>query len=210
MIKLLSFPVVSISLFFSAQLWAATDCSREAISYYLEKGFTVEQVSRMCQASSVDVPAAASETLQVEQAAAKEVNPADSIDNDEQIFFNKTIISDSLSVTPQTLTYVRDQCIKYGEEDTITGFRSKVCGVIKTSINRVGLKVLRVVNGASIFRDAELLVEGQIQREVVNLDSLSSADRKTFEKILEPSPTTFNIETREDSDPQKVAVRLPR
>lgn len=200
-----------LTSFFSAQLRAETDCSKEAIGYYLEKGFTTEQISRMCQA-----PALSSTTDNVtrqpsnidEQATDSNGNNQHSSVNDE-VYFNRTILADSITLTPQTLTYVRAQCIEYGEED-ITGFKPKVCGVLKTTINRVGLVVLRAVKRLSIFRDAELLVKGEIRREVINLSSLNDDDQKTFSKILDPTPETFNIETRKDADPEAIAARLPR
>ncbi|MCK4710401.1 MAG: hypothetical protein KAU21_17430, partial [Gammaproteobacteria bacterium] len=131
------------------------------------------------------------------------------LDRDELLFFSKSILSDTLTVTPDTLTYVIDECIRYGEED-ITGFRPKLCAVFKTTINRVGLKVVRAVKRMSIFRDAELVVKGDIRREVVNINELDSDDRKTIEKIIDPTPETFEIVTREGIDPVKVAARLPR
>jgi len=214
--KFLSVPIMTIFLlFFSAQLRAETDCSKEAIGYYLEKGFTPEQVSRMCQVSAhndaTDTTAntATATTVDGQVADASGHNRPGSLNNDDFVFFSKTILSDSLTVTPETLTYVGEECITYDEED-ITGFRPKVCGVLRTTINRTGLVVLRAAKGVFIFRDAQLLVKGEIQREVINLDSLDSDDRKTFARILDPTPRTLEIQTREDADPKEVAARLPR
>jgi hypothetical protein len=217
--KFLSVPIMTIFLlFFSAQLWAETDCSKEAIAYYLEKGFTPEQVTRMCQvsahsdetatpANTATAPAATTVDGQVADASGNKRQG--SLKNDDFVFFNRTILSDSLTVTPETLTYVGEECISYGEDD-ITGFQPKVCGVLKTTINRTGLVVLRAVKDLFIFRKAQLLVKGEIQREVINLDSLDSDDRKTFARILDPTPETLEIRTREDADPKEVAARLPR
>lgn len=207
--KLFSFlALASLLLFFCAQAWAETDCGREAIAFYLDKGFTPEQISRMCQASvdSSDTgdPTSGQFTSVVSG------TPVDVNLDDEAIFFNKTILSDTLTVTPETLTYVREECIKYGEEDVNTTFRPKVCGVLKTTINRVGLVVLRAVKGLSIFRDAELLVKGEIRREVMNLDALDSDDRNAFSKVLDPAPQTFDIQVRDGADPTEIAARLPR
>jgi len=217
--KFLSVPIMTIFLlFFSAQLWAETDCSKEAIAYYLEKGFTPEQVTRMCQVSAHSDETATTATTTTATTATKDDGQvADasgnerqgSLKNDDFVFFNRTILSDSLTVTPQTLTYVGEECISYDEED-MTGFRPRVCGVLKTTINRTGLVVLRAARGLFIFRDAQLLVKGEIQREVINLDSLDSDDRKTFARILDPTPETLEIKTRENADLKEVAARLPR
>ncbi len=217
--KFLSASIMTIFLlFFSAQLWAETDCSKEAIAYYLEKGFTPEQVTRMCQvpahsdetatpANTATAPTATTVDGQVADASRNE--RWGSLKNDDFVFFSKTILSDSLTVTPETLTYVGEECISYGEDD-ITGFQPKVCGVLKTTINRTGLIVLRAVKDLFIFRKAQLLIKGEIQREVINLDSLDSDDRKTFARILDPTPETLEIRIREDADPKEVAARLPR
>jgi len=213
--KFLSVPGMMIFLlFFSAPLWAETDCSKEAIAYYLERGFTHEQVVRMCRVSAhgdeAETTVHPSAATADEQAVGTSGNEwQGSLKNDDFIFFSKVILSDRLTVTPETLTYARYECISYGEED-LTGFRPRVCGVLKTTINRTGLIVLRAVKGIFIIRDAELLVKGKIQREVLNLDSLDSDDRKTFAKILDPTPATFEIKIHKDADPKAVAARLPR
>lgn len=216
--KFISFPVLTIlSLFFSAQLWAETDCSKEAIAYYLEKGFTPDQVSRMCAVpghrDTTDSTIQQSTSVDGQAAATSANDLQNSPDNDELLFFNKTILSDSLTVTPETLTYIRDECVNYGEEENMSdsfSFQAKVCGVLKTTINRVGLEVLRAVKGIPLIRDTELLVKGEIQREVINFNSLNSDDQKTFEKVLDPTPETFDIQIRDDADPKEIAARLPR
>ncbi len=57
---------------------------------------------------------------------------------------------------------------------------------------------------------AELLVQGDIKREVVNFSELDRKGKKAIKKIFDPSPETFNIVTRKGVDPKKIAARLPR
>lgn len=203
-----SLPIFAVlTLFFSTQVLAETDCSKEAIGFYLDKGFTPEQVSRMCQVSTHGDTNGSTVDESITSAKGQ---AADAGRNEDLVFFNKAILSDKLTVTPQTLTYIRDECVRYGEEDIYTNWRPKVCGVLKTTITRMGLVVLRAVKGIPIIRDTELLVKGEIHREVLNLDSLNSKDRETFGKILQPWPETFDIQIREDADPKEIAARLPR
>jgi len=205
----------------SSPLWAEIDCSKEAIGFYLDRGFTTAQVSQMCQcsgssstssagdsttptAAAVSVPVVAAAPTAAPKAASENLQSSD-----ELILFSTTILADTLSVTPDTLTYVKERCIEYGEED-ITGFRPRVCGVFKTIINRVGLKVLSAKNGLSIIRDAELIVEGDIQREVLNINELSDRVRKKLDKVFVASPKIYEIKTRKGADVKKVAAQLPR
>ncbi|MBT3204007.1 MAG: hypothetical protein HOM14_06980 [Gammaproteobacteria bacterium] len=203
---LLHSTLTMLLLLTSAQLWAETDCSKDAIGFYMDKGFTPAQVTQMCQCST-----SSSDNNSTAKAATSTGESANLVaqEQGELLFFSTSILSDTLTVTPDTLTYVIDECIRYGEED-ITGFRPKVCAVFKTTISRVGLKVLRAVKGVSIFRDAELLVQGDIKREIVNFNELDSKDQKAIKKIFDPSPETFDIVTRKGADPKKVAARLPR
>ncbi len=202
----------------SSQLWAEIDCSKEAIGFYLDRGFTTDQVSQMCQcsgststSSSVKdstTPTAAAVSVPVVTASPKATSQ--NLQNTEElVLFSSSIVADTLSITPDTLTYVKDRCMEYGEED-ITGFRPKVCGVFKTVINRVGLQVLSAKNGLSIIRDAELIVKGDIQREVLNINELSDRARKKLKKVFVASPETFEIKTRKGADVKKVAAQLPR
>ncbi len=206
----------------SSQLWAEIDCSKEAIGFYLDRGFTPAQVSQMCQCSGSSsssatsgssvknstTPAAAVASVPVVASASKTAN--ENLQNTEELqLFSASILADTLSITPDTLTYVKERCIEYGEED-ITGFRPRVCGVFKTIIKRVGLKVLSAKNGLSIIRDAEFIVQGDIQREVLNINELSDRVRKRLKNVFVASPETFDIQTRKGADVKKVAEQLPR
>ncbi|MCP4076985.1 MAG: hypothetical protein GY744_12485 [Gammaproteobacteria bacterium] len=199
----------------STQLWAEIDCSKEAIGFYLDRGFTTDQVTQMCQCSGSSTSVNKSTTPTAIAASVPVVTSVPGTANqnlqntDELHLFSASIVADTLSINSDTLTYVNDGCMRYGEED-ITGFRPKVCGVFKTTIKRVGLKVLSAKNGLSIIRDAEFIVQGDIQREVLNINELSDRNRKKLKKVFVASPEIFEIQTRKGADVKKAAEQLPR
>jgi len=127
--------------------------------------------------------------------------------SDETLFFNRTIISNKLSVTDRTLQYSAKECIRYGEEDYVTGFKEKVCTTIVTTIQRDNLKIIRVTKN-SFFNDNELLVEGIIKRKIFAKETLNNSQLEILNEHLDLNPKVFEIKLREDADPQQVANAL--
>lgn len=186
-----------------SQAQTQTDCSIDAIKFYLASNFSTEQISRMCQMPAHS--AATSHADKTPDPVAKKTKLSQKNDS-ETLFFNRTIISDLLTASDSELYYKAKECIRYGDED-ITGFKEKVCTSITTRIQRNHLKIIRV-SKKSFFSDNELLVKGDIKREISDKTLLNDEQLEILAEYLDLNPDVFEIQLRDDADPQQVADAL--
>lgn len=126
--------------------------------------------------------------------------------NDDLIFFYKSILADKITLTSQSLIYIKKECFEYGNED-ITGFREKVCVRVQTDIRLPGLNIIKA-SDKRLFSDAELIIKSEINRKILNGKTLSIKERQALNKIFDPEPTRFDIPLRDGIDPEEVAEYL--
>ena len=211
-------------LFTFSTAWANV-CSKADIDFYLQRGFSHEQVVRLCSNAPVMGQKTPAKTSPAPAQTKPVVTPAISttdtttpttdttqpagnmVSQSDLIYFKTAIESDQVELTPDSLSYTRSGCIKYGEED-ITGFKEDACVTTRTKIERSGLKVLKAQSGIFLIRDAELIVAGKITREVLDADKLKTKKRKTFLAEYSLNPAQINIPLRSGIKPNEVAARL--
>lgn len=218
----------------------ANACSKADIDFYLQRGFSHEQVVRLCSnapvmmqnsapspgssvpkntqqatpapASTQAKPAPAVTTIAppVETTAPAITTPKPAgnvVSRGDLIYFKTAIKSDQVDLTPDTLSYLLGGCIKYGEAD-FNGFKEEACVNTRTTIQRKGLQVIKAQKGILLIRDQKLIVAGDIQREVLNIDKLKAKKREAFLAEYDLNPEQLNIPVRSGIDPRDVAARL--
>lgn len=178
-------------------------CGIEAIKFYLANNFSTEQISRMCQMPTHSDSAFPNIQKAKPLAYKTKLNPEY---DSETLFFNRSIISNQLTVSGSILQYRAKECIRYGDED-ITGFKEKICTNISTRIQRHHLEIMSVTK-KSFFSDNELLVKGNIKREIFDKKTLSNEELEILAEHLNLNPKVFEIKLRDDADPQQVADAL--
>ncbi len=227
--------VMFFSLLFSSAV-SANACSREEIDFYLQRGFSHEQVVRLCSNTPVmgqdnkspQTPYTQENTKKTEASDAKTIpaaepvvpetktappvqpvpgTPRHDVSQNDIIYFKTAIQSDQVDVTPDALTYLLKGCIKYGEPD-FNGFKEEACVKTRTTIRRKGLQVIKAQKEIFLIRDHALIVAGDIKREVLDLDKLKEKKRKAFLAEYELNPAQVNIPVRSGIDPRDVAARL--
>ncbi len=194
----------------------ANTCSKEDIQFYLQSGFSHEQVVRLCTnappvmqqapapaapSSVAPVPATPAAVTAVPQTA------TDRVSRDDLVYFKTAIESDQVDLTRDTLSYKLGGCIKYGEVDDF-GFKEKACVDTLTTIQLKGLQVLSAKKGIWLVQEQELIVAGDIRREVLNIDRLTPRKRKELMAHYSLQPAQLDIPVRSGIDPRDVAARL--
>ena len=72
------------------------------------------------------------------------------------------------------------------------------------------LQVVRATKGILLFREQELLLRGNIQREYLNLSSYSSTEQDAIRAQLPENPSQLDLPVRKGVDPRQVAARLQK
>jgi hypothetical protein len=185
-------------------LWSGS-CDMEQIDQFLQRGFTHEQIVKLC-----GNPQPATPSTEKNPASTQQPETRSDTDIDKRVFYLQTVIdADKIEVTPDAITYWRDKCYAYGSEG-FTGFRPEACVNMRTTIQRKGLKVVRAAKGIIMIRDQEMIVSGDIKQEVLNSEKLKPKALKAFTTDYPSSLTKTNIPVKKGIDPMDVAETLKR
>ena len=184
----------------SASAYAAVDCTPESIEFYLQKGFSHDQVVKLC-----NEPEEVKATVSTE--AKSEVQPLSQ--REMEFYFKTKIKANDLKLTPEKLSFTSKECFQQGDSEMLI-YNDRVCAMIRTELKLPGLQVVNAEKGAFVFRDTELLVKTVINRSPINADKMHEKSRKLLNKLLVTNPAQYNIPLRDDVDPEHVASRLIR
>ncbi|GAA0427280.1 hypothetical protein GCM10009133_39850 [Cocleimonas flava] len=184
------------SLFFSTEL-LASGCSKADIEFYLQKGFTHEQVTKLCSIPTA-APAAAPYQGQPQQGSPESV---------DQAYLAAALDANNVTINQNRLSYTSKECVEYGPPNN-TDLIEEACANTTVTVNFAGLKIRKISNGFFLIKDAQFLVEGDLKREFLNLNKVRRQDKSEVVRLLPTNPKRVNIPIRRGIDPEEVAQRI--
>ncbi len=179
-------------------------CSRDDVNFYLDKGFTTDQITALC--SEASTPAA-------------DAQQTDSGKNEQQsalvlggnaLFLNRAIKAHKIKLSSDSLQYTLKTCIKYGDEDQY-GFAPKVCPDVAYTIALKGLEVLDTGKKYGFYGTPEVRIKSSaIKREIIG--GLKNKKQEERELILEKFEKGFEtaIPIRDDFSLEEVKQVLEK
>lgn len=217
--KTASVLIASFSFFAFTNL-LANSCSKADLEYYLNLGFSHDNVVRLCdtpisaptQAATPDlntVSAVPQSQHQNSTISAAQPSVPDITSIQDQVYFETVLIATSSKLSPESLSYVSKECVEYGDEG-LAGLRSKACANTEVTLPFNGLQVVRATKGIFLFREQELLLRGNIRREYLNLSSYSSTEQDAIRAQLPENLNLLDLPVRKGVDPTQVASRLQK
>lgn len=208
-----------IALCYVSSLAYAGNCSRGDVVFYLKQGFTHDQVAKICyqgnvrnnvdkQADSSSAMANPGTPLTHSKSLSQAASTVVSAKTDNLIFLKSSINSDELELTDTKIVLTNhNDCIKYGIEDG-AGFRDKVCVQTQTTIRLPGLKILKAKNNLPFIGKPELIIAGDIQRQILNPESLSTKQHRELAKDFKTRPASLELALRSGINPKQVQRKL--
>ena len=173
--KLLIVPL----LFMSYISQANAACSRDDITFYLDKGFTTDQISAMCSEPATPASDGSQSDSKSEPQNTEQQSAATAMD-EKTLFLNRAIKADKISLSSDSLQYTQKVCIEYDEED-LFGFTPKVCPDVTYSISLKGLEVEDTGKKYGFYGTPEVRVKSsEIKREIIG----ELKDKKPEEREL--------------------------
>ncbi len=194
----------------SQPLWAGS-CNMEQIDQFLQRGFTHEQVVKLCGNPQTSEPSPPQKNpgSSTNIPTQEPVTQPNSGVNKDTFYLQTVIDADKVEVTPEAIIYWRDKCYAYGTEG-FTGFRPEACVNMRTTIKRKGLEVVRAAKAIIMIREQEMIVSGDIKQDILNPEKLKPKTLKSFNADYPSSLTEINIPVKKGIDPVKVAETLKR
>lgn len=182
-------------------------CSRDDVEFYLQKGFTTEQITELCR--SAPTSAAPAETAPAAQPE-ESVQQASTGVADDELFLRTAIKADDVYLSNEALHYTwKKMCFEYDEED-LYGFAPKVCPDVKFVIALKGLEVLDSGQRYGFYGPNEVKVRSKINREIIgNLEDQKPGNRERILAAFEKGDETA-IQIRSDISLERVKQVLQK
>lgn len=210
---------LSVSVLVATTDVLANSCAKADIDYYLQRGFTHNQIVRLCSTVApnkqsqqppllTNTPASTESSNQAPPLATS-LNRQPASTNEDKAYFQTVLNAKSTTLTPSSLSYVSRECVKYGEEN-LAGLKSKACANTKVTINFNGLRVVKAVKGIFLIRDQELILQGNIQREYLDINSMNPKKQAEVRAQLSVQPKQLDLPVLKGIDPKQVADKLKK
>ena len=190
-IKITMKAALNIGLFYIFSGKVHAKCNKEDVDYYLEKGFTTEQVTAMCSKeiiSSIDLKKDIYKTFSDEYADEQDEEYIKKMRIERQVFLKSAIGAQKVKVKGTTLSYESEICgrsaiTKSGSNE---GANIEGCSVIATLINLSDVEVSMKQRREKIFFGTkEIFVTGDVKYRIVGgLGHLSSFEKNILEPML--------------------------
>ncbi len=180
----------------------ANSCSRADVDFYLQRGFTTDQVTRLCSSTAVAPQA------QYPNQGYAPANPQSLKMRDDQTFLSTALDARNVKLTKDGLSYSAEECDVYEHHPIRREMDEEVCVKSNVNIKFAGLKIVDSQKGFLMLRDSNLVVQGDISREYTNFDRIRRQDRYLVKKLMPNKPKTLKIKARRGMDPGIIAERI--
>ena len=205
-----AFSVLFISALFLSSNALANTCSKSDVDYYLQRGFTNDQVVQLCAGAvnnqNNSQRALISQTpTPVQQQQTQQNNQL----REDQSYLSAALDAEDVTMTSQNLTLLPRECIEYGPPNNID-LMETICVNTKLSIDFAGMKIGKASKGLFLVRDASLNVKGNIKRELVGINELRRQDREAILEVLTTNHAEVFLKIRRGISPSTVGDRLKK
>jgi len=211
--SIIALSILSMSALFTSSNALANSCSKSDIDYYLQRGFTNEQVVQLCAGpAAVQNTGQQAQTYQAPTQAQSLQAQQNNQLREDQSYLSAALDADGVTMTTQSLTLLPRECIEYGTSTSKASadLIETICVNTKLNINFAGMNIGKASKGLFLVRDAKVIVKGNIQREFVGINELRRQDREAIMETLSTNPKEVNLKIRRGIDPSAVAARLKR
>ena len=191
--KLLNLKHKLILIFFICFLSnsAIAKCSKEDINYYLEKGFTTEQVTALCSGEGMtslkeDVYKSYSE----EYADEEDEEYVRKMRIERQVFFKSSLGAQNVQIRKDKLSFILYECAKEGlakpgSMDS-SDYNKAGCAEVLVTIKLSEIEVVeKEFKEKVFFGNRQILVKGNVTSRIVGgMDELSQYDAGVLKKKI--------------------------
>lgn len=156
--------VLSVGLMAFAQ-GAQAECSREDVQFYLDRGFTAEQVTQLCSPAQQEQPDRKYRAYTDEYIDREDAEYRARLRTEREVSLRSSIAAVGIALRGGHLYYTRKVCVSEGVEKD-RAFGLKACPDIRYRIQLAGLQIdPKRHKRRFLFGDPLIEVHGDIRRE---------------------------------------------
>ena len=179
------FRLITIYLLTIINSYAA--CEKEDIKYYLEKGFTPEQVTALCSdklesKSKTDIY----ETFSDEYANEADEDYKKKMRIERQVFFKSALGAQNIKIQRDKLSFNTYECARDGLAKPGSEFNKEGCATVFNVVNLTNVEVSeKEFKEKVVFGNRSILVRGDVSSRIVGgMEGLSNYDANILNKKI--------------------------
>lgn len=165
----------------------AADCGREDVEFYLNKGFTPEQITRLCT----------TDTTRQSTGDYESVGPGQSDADNPATYLALAIDSDAVFVNDGKISFRHTACTERN--------RIHVCPDMTLAIELTGLQITGTGRGPGGGGTIE--VQGNIQRQINNYSRLSPAGQQVVDRLYTEGHAVIPVKKGVNMDEARQALQ---
>ncbi len=195
-------------------------CSRADVEFYLDKGFSHEQITAICSQAEAPKPETSAfepENVKPHRQSPSATKKTTRKENPPRQRFTdlpeheKTLLTaikgKNVTVNDDHIAYTLERCIDYGEND-LFGFKNTACVKERFTIGLQNLEIIESGKKFIFLGRGEIRVRGNIRRDILSgLEKLKGKDRILVEKKLESGNETV-IPVRDEFSLERIRAIL--
>ncbi len=175
-------------IYFILQASVIATCNKEDINYYLEKGFTTEQVTALCS-QNIKANNKIDEIYKSfgdEYADEKDEEYIKKMRVERQVFFKSALQVENIVIKSDELQFTKHECAKEGMANSGSDANKSGCAQVLVTIKLSEVDVEEEEFRERIFFGTKLInIKGNITQKIVGgLDGLSEFDRNVLKKKI--------------------------
>ena len=154
-------------LFLNTSLYAS--CSKEDVSYYLDRGFNTEQVTALCGGKDEsDKKEDRYESFSDEYADEKDEEYARRMRIQRQVFFKSSLGAQNVELRKDKLLYDMYECARDGLAKPGSEFNKKGCATVRVTIKLSEVEVSEKEYKEKVFFGAKsILIKGNVSSKIL-------------------------------------------
>ncbi len=191
--------------FTATSAWAA--CERNDVEYYLEKGFSPEQITSLCATSS---PSKESQVGSV-RPAVDQAPTQQTTQGQKQVlaYLAKALVVEGLELKNGQLVFLQRFKAKFGEKD-VFGNLQEVKPSMQVAIGLSSMRLIKAAKRIPIIRGAYVMLSGDIQQNLINSEQYTAKELAGINEFLaeDVGQNTLKVKLHRDADVNDVATKL--
>ena len=163
------------------------ECKKEDVDYYLEKGFTTEQVTALCSGDVKTTPKKQEyKTFSDEYADEQDAEYVKKMRIERQVFFKSALNAQNIKIRRNILSFHLYECSRDGLAKPGSDLNVKGCATVLIRINLANVTVEeKVFKEKVVFGTKSILVKGDVVSKIIGgLEGLSDYDRKVLKSKI--------------------------
>jgi hypothetical protein len=213
--KLLATTITSLLITTNLQ---ANSCSKADIEYYLGKGFSYDNVVKLCTTPTANTPAQSTGNTNVPlqplpnnpipissiRNLSSAVPPVNQPQTNDLLILASNLKAKNIKLTHQALIFDTKECTK-SDSETILDVNDKACVQSTITVNFSGLKILKKTKSILLLRDPEFIVGGNIKRDYMNINTKKRHVAEKIQRLFPTITNTYKLPVRRDSQLEQIA-----